>query len=467
MNEAAKKFSALLLLLPSLAMAQALPAVKDTEGLFLDMSKVNLGTITSDEDKQRYIYTIQLEKARITRKTLKGVYENAFDLYRKGEFDAAKELAGRIIAIDPGYEDAAILRRASDELHGSQKPRFSEKKLIESKFEEGMALYRQGRLVEATGRWEEAVKLSPTNLKARYWLRKARKEMAEEHFRRGERAYRQHRLREALDQWYSALVLNPRYPRLSGLIARAEAETRDADANEKLQQALNLYSQGQTEDALRILDSILETGPGNTKAVKLMAEIRAEIAAQHITQGRQHYESRKFEKAIAEWKKAVTFGYDSRAADQLIARAKEAMRREETRKTREVELAKRREEEARKAEEEAKAREEEERRKAEAAAKAGKAYTPPASGPTAAAAPAAAGAPPSAGGTAGAGPAVGAISEDARRSSQQHYLSGVIYFQKGDYVKARDEWTLSLQLDPGNSDAKAGLERIEKLYGGK
>jgi Tfp pilus assembly protein PilF len=65
------------------------------------------------------------------------------------------------------------------------------------------------------------------------------------------------------------------------------------------------------------------------------------------------------------------------------------------------------------------------------------------------------------------GPAAGTISEDARRSSQQHYLSGVIYFQKGDYVKARDEWTLALQLDPGNSDAKAGLERIEKLYGGK
>ncbi|MBI4678424.1 MAG: tetratricopeptide repeat protein [Elusimicrobia bacterium] len=59
------------------------------------------------------------------------------------------------------------------------------------------------------------------------------------------------------------------------------------------------------------------------------------------------------------------------------------------------------------------------------------------------------------------------MSEDARRSSQQHYLSGVIYFQKGDYVKARDEWTLALQLDPGNSDAKAGIDRIEKLYGGR
>ncbi len=55
--------------------------MQETDGLFLDMSKVNLGTISSEDDKKKYIYTIQLEKSRVTRKTLKNVYENAFDLY--------------------------------------------------------------------------------------------------------------------------------------------------------------------------------------------------------------------------------------------------------------------------------------------------------------------------------------------------------------------------------------------------
>ena len=45
------------------------------------------------------------------------------------------------------------------------------------------------------------------------------------------------------------------------------------------------------------------------------------------------------------------------------------------------------------------------------------------------------------------------------------YLEGVIYFQKGDYEKARDKWLHAKQLDPSNSDAAAGLEKIEKLYG--
>ena len=54
---------------------------------------------------------------------------------------------------------------------------------------------------------------------------------------------------------------------------------------------------------------------------------------------------------------------------------------------------------------------------------------------------------------------------DAMRQSQQHYLSGMIYFQKGDYAKARDEWQVSLKLDRDNDDARVGLERIKKLYG--
>lgn len=454
----------------AMAAAQSAPKVKETEGLFLDMSKLNLGTITSEEDKKRYIYTIQLEKARITRKTLKGVYENAFDLYQKGEFEAAKELTSRILAIDPSFEDASILQRATIDLKGTNKPRYSERKLVEDKFEEGMALYRQGRLVEASARWDEASKLAPGNLKARYWLRKSRNELADEHFRRGQKAYRQHRLREALDQWYAALVLNSRYPRLSATIAKAESEAREQDSNEKLQAALNLYSQGQTGESLKMLDQVLETGPGNVKAQKLMAEIRSEMANQHVAEGRRHYEARRYDEAVAEWKKAVAYGYDSRSADQLIARAKEQARREDAARKRSAEEQKQREELAKKAEEEAKAKEEEEKRKqAELAKTAATAPgAPPAAGGTAAGGTAAGGT--AAGGTAAApaaGAPTGAVSDSARHSSQQHYLSGVIYFQKGDYNKARDEWILAKQLDPGNSDAQAGIDRIDKLFGGQ
>ncbi len=420
--------------------------VYEAEGLFLDMSKLNLGTISSEDDKKKYIYTIQLEKSRVTRKTLKNVYENAFDLYRNGQYEAANDLTRKIISIDPGYSDAAILNRAAIDLKGSTKPRVSERRLIEGRFEEGMALYRQGRLVEAAQRWEECSKLSPTNLKSRYWLRKARVEMAEEHYRKGRQAYRQHRLREALDQWYAALVLNPRYPRLTVELAKVEAESREQDANDKLQSALNLYGQGSVLESLKMLDAVLESGPGNAKAQKLQAEIRAEVANQHVAEGRLFYESRQYEKAIAEWKRAVEYGYEPKSADQLVARAKEQQRREAAAKTRAVEVAKAREEDVKrqKADEAAEAKKNEEEEKAKAAA---------------------AGQTQSQAAQTGTTPPPAQNTESNKQASQQSYLEGVIYFQKGDYEKARDKWLHAKQLDASNSDAASGLEKIEKLYG--
>jgi tetratricopeptide (TPR) repeat protein len=428
----------------------AAPKVKEADALFLDMSKLNLGTVTSDDDKKKYIYTIQLEKARMTRKTLKIVYENAFDLYKDGRFEEANELTRKILAIDPGYEDASILNRATLDLKGSAAPRVSEHHMLEDRFEEGMSLYRQGRLAEAADKWDEVSKLSPGNLKARYWLRKARSEMADEHFRRGQKAYKQHRLREALDQWYAALVLNPRYPRLTAAIAKVEAEAREQDANEKLQTALNLYSQGLVLESLKMLDQVLEAGPGNVKAQKLQAEIRAEVANQHVAEGRRLYESRQYDKAVGEWKAAVEYGYDPKAADQLVARAKEQIRREEAAKKRAVEVAKeRKEEDKKKAEEtakadaEAKKKAEEDKAKADADAKAAAATasTPAANTPPA------------------------GISDNAKSQSAQSYLEGMILFQQGNYDKARDKFLHAKQLDPSNIDAAQGLERIEKLYG--
>ena len=422
------------------ARAQDSSRPKDTESLFLGMSKVNLGTISSDDDKKKYIYTIQLEKARMTRKTLKVIYENAFDLYKGGRYEAANELTRKILAIDPGYEDAAILNRATLDLKGSLAPRVSERRMLEDRFDEGMSLYRQGRLAEASEKWDEVAKLAPGNLKARYWLRKARAEMAGEHFRRGQKAYQQHRLRETLDQWYAALVLNPRFPGLAAAIAKAEAEAREQDANEKLQAALSLYSQGLVLESLKMLDSVLEAAPGNVKAQKLQSEIRAEVANQHVAEGRRLYESRQYDKAMSEWRAAVEYGYDPKAADQLVARAKEQIRREEAAKKSAAEAAKKGAEEEKKREEQAKADAEAQKKAEEEKAKAGAQAAASASAP-------------------------GGVTDSAKQQSEQAYLSGVIYYQKGDYEKARDKWLSAKQLDPGNTDAIAGLEKIEKLIG--
>jgi len=59
-----------------------------------------------------------------------------------------------------------------------------------------------------------------------------------------------------------------------------------------------------------------------------------------------------------------------------------------------------------------------------------------------------------------------ADSEESRRQAVKHWHSGIIYFQAGEYDKARDEWLLCGQFDPKNVDCQAGLTRIDSTLGG-
>lgn len=62
-----------------------------------------------------------------------------------------------------------------------------------------------------------------------------------------------------------------------------------------------------------------------------------------------------------------------------------------------------------------------------------------------------------------------AAEREEGRDAQQAYLEGVIYYQKGDYEKARASWRKAKELAPAGSDAakdaRAGLEKIDALYG--
>ena len=416
------------------------------ESLFLDYSKTQLGPLGSKDSKIKYLYTIQLEKAHLMQSLLRTMYENAYDMYQSGDFDGTRELTGKILSMDPSFQDAAILHRAAVELEGTAKPMVSERALLESRFEEGLAYYRQGRLIEASQRWDEVVKLSPGNLKARYWLKKVRGELADEHFRRGQKAYRQHRLRDSLNQWYAALVLDPKYPQILGVIAKAESELRRTEANDKLQSALNLYSQGRTEESLGLLDEVLQIEPGEEKAQKLIAEIRLEIAKQHVAQGRELYTKREYTTAIKQWNKAVEYGYDPRRANILIAQARTQMRKEADAKRAAAER-RRQEEERRAQEEEQRRRDEEEAKKKAEEEKARKlvAEPPDMGGEPAAATP---------------------TNEENRRRALKHWNNGIQAFQKSDYAKARDEWLLCKQFDATNTDCASGLQRIVSTYGG-
>ncbi|MBI4051900.1 MAG: hypothetical protein HY400_05285 [Elusimicrobia bacterium] len=412
--------------------ASAGRAKNKEEALLLDLSKVRMGPLSTAEEKKRYLSTIQLEKEKIQRRMLRSIYENAYETYKDGDYEGAQELASRILSIDSTFEDASLLLQASGQLKGAPRPRLSARQFTEDKFREALKLYHERHLVEASRKWEEILKLSPGNLKARYWYLRVNHELAEEHYQRGKNAYEKGQLREALNQWYNALMLRPGYPRLSVSIGKVETQLREQEANGYLTEALNLYGQGKLKESLKALEKVLEIQPGDAKAKKLVVEVRYEIASRYVTQGRRLYKLRKYALAIKNWETAQKFGYDPRSTAQLISRGKEQMKREAS-------VRKRRQE----------AQQEEESAQEKAS---GEAQEPVPVVP-------AAQVPPQQ-------PPAGMVTEENRRASQQHYLNGVVHFQNGDFQKAREEWMLAKQLDPNHADADAGLKRIEQMVSG-
>ena len=64
-------------------------------------------------------------------------------------------------------------------------------------------------------------------------------------------------------------------------------------------------------------------------------------------------------------------------------------------------------------------------------------------------------------------PGVPLDEEQTKRVAINHWNKGILAFQKGDPVKARDEWSLCAVSDPRNEDCRAGLARIDNVYGGQ
>ena len=422
---------------PDAARAQV-KRVKSEESLFLDLHKTGLGQLNELDEKRKFIETIKLEKQKIQGTMLNNVYENAFEYYKRGNYEDAKDLAAKILSIDPNNEDAQMLLEASNQLRGSLRPGMSEKLMIEDRFRTALSYYTEGRVVEAHAKMQEVVKLSPNNIKAKYWLAKMKEDLKEYYFEKGSEEYKLRDLKGALDNFYNALLIRPKDALTIEWITRVEDELRQQKANDQLKSALEYYAQGKLMSAYQGLRRALEVQPGDSKAGRLLAEVKAEIESGFIAAGKKLYGSRRYPEAIGEWDKAKPYTANMSYLNNLISRAREQMKMESAEKKRRAEEAARRARE----EEERRAKEEEARLKAEAEAKrkgvtVEEVIKKPAG-----------------------------ISEENRLASQQHYLEGLKYFQNSNYEKARDEWTIAKQLDPGNADTTAGLKRIEQILAG-
>ena len=441
------------------------------EGMLLDLGKISMGTLNDVEEKKQYLSTVQLEKQRIQNYTLRMVYENAYQLYKLGDYQRAQEMAQTILSIDPNFKQAQTLAQQAQ--HMGTYGTISESQVVEAKFQETIRLYDSGRLVEANDKLNEILTIQPGNSKAQSWKRKIDYDIAKEYSRRGEVAYKEGNYQKALDAWYNALLMRKDDPDLVAKISDTENKLRKQEVETSMKQALEFYNKGQFVEAYAVFERITKIQPGDARVQKYMSQLKNEIAAGYYNAGNRSYNSNRFDQAISYWNNAKKWGADTASMDGLIKRARNAKENQLRVKKEEAVLA---QEAAKQAEEKAKAAEvAAEKAAEEAEMEEIETLTIEGNVPGMVGGTVIPGAIP--GSTTGSAlgglesnetlPTMGGtmtrVSAEASAASRAKYIEGLDAFNQDDYERARQAWIVAKQLDPGNSDADLGLRKVEEL----
>ncbi len=425
-------------------------------GMMLDLNKITLGTLNDVEEKKQYLSTVQLEKQRIQNYLLRQIYENAYTLYRRGDYQRAQEMAQTILSIDPNFTQASTLAKQAS--HMGAYGTTSEAEVIEAKFQEASRMYDSGRLVEANEKLDEILTIQPHNSKALAWKKRIDGDIAQEYSRRGNVAYDEQDYQRALDNWYNALLIRKDDPTLVNKIAQTENLLRKQQVKEAMEEAMAYYNQGRFTESYAVFERITKIQPGDTRVQKYMSQLKEEIAQSYFTAGNNSFRVAKYDSAISYWTNAKKWGADAAHMDRLIKQARNAK-----------EEALRRKQEAA-------------RRAAEKAAEPPKVEEPPVmdepvetvtveegdSLTPLAPQPAGSGAVLGPDGntvTQGIGGGATRVSAEASAASRQKYIEGLDAFNQDDYERAREAWIVAKQLDPGNTDADMGLRKVEELTG--
>jgi len=434
-------------------------------GLILDLQKVSLGTLANVEQRRQYMSTVQLEKQRIQNFTLNMVYDNAYSIYKQGDYQRAAELSDVILSIDPSMTKAQTLSNTATKMatYGT----ISESEILDMKYDEAINLYKQGRLIESQSKFEEILVLNPNEEDAKEWIKRIDADLVKIHTRRGYYAYKQGDYQEALNQWYNVLMIKKEDPTLTAKIAEVENLIKKDEHQKALDKAFDYYSKGRLVDAYKEFNKAQEIQPSEQQTQKFIVQLKEEIANNYYNAGNRAYNEKRYNSAIANWKEAQKWGYNKRDILLLVKNAEKAKNAPVAKATEKADTAKKEDKKGSSSNEEipnvlpvaSKTQEKDQTSSSPASIPSNKdssAETIPAvttevegdefptqtiveKSPT-------------------------RVSEAARQASIKRYRYGLAAFSEGNYEKAKEEWQAALNLNPENSDAALGLKRVEEKY---
>lgn len=399
---------------------------RDDSAAILSLGNVGLEKLNDVEEKKKFLDTVYMEKERIQGYVLKRILDNAYDLYNKGDYDGAAEIAKKVLSIDPNSEEARVIANASGS--GGKVGKIS----YEEQMQNALSLYQKGEVLDAYKQMAVLSKLSPGNEKAKYWYKKMEADLKDYYLTQAQESYNTDK-KTALSMYYKALEYAPKDENILSNITKIETDLRQDKVNQKLKEALDKYASGKLEESYNILKEAIDINPADEKTNKLFSELRAEIEGKYIKEGDSFYKRGQYVMSIKSFSKAMLYSENPQKMEKIISNIKKKMKKEE-------ELKKKKEEEKRRREEERKKKKEEEEKKPKEENKSDNQNKEDNS--------------------------KNIITEQNKKAAQEHWVNGVKYLQSGDYQKAKEELSIAKKLDPTNADVDAALKRIDQILSG-
>jgi len=190
---------------------------------------------------------------------------------------------------------------------------------------EVVVLLKEGKYEQATPLLNEILALDPMDKTAMRYQALVRQRAMEPFCKEAADAFLQEDFAKAIETWDKLLKMNPDDRRFANLIETTKNLITDKTTTEMYQRAERFIKDGDYKSALNELEKILAVRPYDSRARGLYNSAKSNVidvrTKKHYDQAEAYMQEKKYDLAIAEWKKILEIDESQEAASRYIATA--------------------------------------------------------------------------------------------------------------------------------------------------
>lgn len=190
---------------------------------------------------------------------------------------------------------------------------------------EVVALFQEKKFEQAAPLLNEILGIDPTDKTAIRYQSIAKQQTMEPFCKDAAEAFQNENYAAAIEVWDKLLKMNPADRRFATLIETTKNLITDKTTNEMYERAEQFIKDNDYKSALNELEKILAVRPYDSKARGLYNNAKSNVvdvrAKKHYDQADAYMKEKKYDLAIAEWRKILEIDGSQEAASRYIASA--------------------------------------------------------------------------------------------------------------------------------------------------